>query len=116
MLWKRVLLAYVERCRTWKHPGICEHDVLGARAPVSVENRIGALCTCGKGVFPEDFMIDNRLWGLVSKHCVRATVSPMFHCPIFSDVFGFVADARGSADDIDACRVCRKTKREGGLS
>ncbi|KAJ8130454.1 hypothetical protein O1611_g3175 [Lasiodiplodia mahajangana] len=56
-LWRHVLAAYVERCRTWTHRGSCEYVRSGAVPPPS-ENGEQFLCTCGNGELPRNFVKD----------------------------------------------------------
>ncbi|KAI1772039.1 hypothetical protein F4818DRAFT_427423 [Hypoxylon cercidicola] len=78
-LWKYVLPAYIERCRTWEHLDSCEY-VSSAKIPLSVENNKRFLCTCGNGQFPAGFT-DVPHWNILSQHAVRAAISPAFWAP-----------------------------------
>ncbi|KAI0096587.1 hypothetical protein GGR51DRAFT_543152 [Nemania sp. FL0031] len=76
-LWRRVLPAYVERCRTWTHRDSCEY-VRAGTIPLSTENGKQCICTCGNGNFPQNFIRDIPNWEALAKHAVRAAISPAF--------------------------------------
>lgn len=109
ILWKPLLLAYVEGCRPWN-----EYRAVGGRASVSVVKGIQVLCTCGNGVFPEQFKVDVPMWDRVTKYYVRAAVPPLFHCPLIDGVLDFGEQDRNNAGVVHACCVCHKRKAEGG--
>ena len=46
--WKRLLPAFAERCRTWKHGQNCEY-LAEKKIPLSLEHHRDPLCSCGKG-------------------------------------------------------------------
>ena len=88
-LWRRVLPAYVERCRTWTHRETCEYRTSIPPVTESNNNDVSLdepfLCACGNGVFPNDFSNDFRkrmpFWDVVAKkYAVRAAISPAFFC------------------------------------
>jgi len=87
-LWKQLLPAFVERCRTWSHRGSCEYIAAGNRAPLSVDPGKPTLCTCGNGVFPPDFKVDPLKWDRVSRLAVRAAISPAFFSALVEDLGG----------------------------
>jgi len=53
--WKYALPALAERCRTWRHKPTCEYIKAG-KAPHTTEYACQFLCSCGMGVFPDDFV------------------------------------------------------------
>lgn len=91
-LWKQVLPAWAERCRTsWSHGDECKYKNLAGTIPLSVQSHdLMSLCSCGYGNFPRDFKValPRRLQGQQSvfKASVRAAVSPMFWAPFTDDV------------------------------
>ena len=76
-LWKQALPAWQERCRSWNHTKTCEYLSTG-RIPLSVERNERVLCTCGDGVFPADFTVDDSHWDQAKKHMVRVAIAPIF--------------------------------------
>ena len=60
-LWKRVLPACAERCRTWTHRTSCEYVAAG-RAPLSSESGQAVFCQCSSGVLTDDFHVDVLMW------------------------------------------------------
>ncbi|OAX80913.1 hypothetical protein ACJ72_04750 [Emergomyces africanus] len=79
-LWKRLLPTFVERCRGWKHKPTCEYKT-ESRIPRSVEFHKPALCSCGNGIFPPNFISDIPTWETVSKHAVRGLIPLLFTLP-----------------------------------
>lgn len=92
-LWKRLLPAYAERCRTWSHKESCEYFKENS-IPVSLDFGKSALCTCGNGVFPADFMQDPKTrkqlpkWNTVAKYATRVAISPSFSVPMVEEQVG----------------------------
>ncbi|RYP06116.1 hypothetical protein DL764_003338 [Monosporascus ibericus] len=84
-LWKHVLPAYVERCRSWEHGADCEYARAGA-VPLTVEEEKQFLCTCGNGRFPPRFIENVAHWNAVSQYAVRAAISPAFWAPFADDI------------------------------
>ncbi|KAK3333065.1 hypothetical protein B0T19DRAFT_381678 [Cercophora scortea] len=81
-LWRQMLPAYVERCRTWSHRSDCEYLADGARVPLSVENGQAVLCTCGNGAVPQI-----RELKYAAKYAVRAAISPLFPCSLVDEAY-----------------------------
>ncbi|KIW74850.1 hypothetical protein Z517_11620 [Fonsecaea pedrosoi CBS 271.37] len=87
-LWRQVLPAMVERCRTWEHRPDCEY-LAESRIPLSLENGQPLLCSCGSGQLPKTFLTGVPHWGSVSKYFVRAALSPCFPAPFCEKLFDF---------------------------
>ena len=82
-LWKQVLPAWAERCRTWKHKSAsCEYLLTGeVPPPESLEEGDTPLCSCGNGQLPPKFMVDLKLPHLdyvLQKYATRIAISPVF--------------------------------------
>lgn len=90
ILWKRLLPALAERCRTWQHKDTCEYREVG-KIPLSVEVDENPLCSCGEGVVPPDFMDDNTEEEAMAKYSTRIAISPIFPVPYV-----------GASADVDA--------------
>ncbi|KAH7029027.1 uncharacterized protein B0I36DRAFT_363627 [Microdochium trichocladiopsis] len=139
VLWKRVLPAMVERCRTsWEHTENCEyfsssscystvggHPTAAAAAaasvvPLSVEPEKPFLCSCGNGRLPERYMGGLPEWEeSAARHAVRVAISPLFAVPWVEDIMDveLVRSAGGVegmvAASRDRCRRCGATERAG---
>lgn len=68
-LWKHLLPAMAERCRTWEHHGTCEYKLRGC-APVSLLHGANPLCSCGEGAMLEGFPTSDP-YGQYRKHATR---------------------------------------------
>lgn len=78
--WKETLPALVERRRDWKHRLLREYKV-ESRIPVSVQNGQSALCSCGNGTLPPNYLCGIPRWDIASKYAVRLSISPVFSIP-----------------------------------
>ncbi|CAE6498394.1 unnamed protein product [Rhizoctonia solani] len=77
-VWKKIIPAFVERCRTWKHSSNCEYTVSGM-VPISIEPGASPICTCGQGFgfgTPE-WKVD--LCADLLPSATRLALSPLFH-------------------------------------
>lgn len=92
-LWKSLLPAYAERCRTWSHKKSCEYAKENS-IPLSLEFGKSSLCSCGNGVFPANFMQDPNTkkdlpkWNTVAKYATRVAISPSFSVPMVEEQVG----------------------------
>ncbi|KAF3482025.1 uncharacterized protein GIQ15_04784 [Arthroderma uncinatum] len=87
LLWKHVLPAYVERCRTWEHLPSCEYRASG-NIPLSVEFGQPLLCLCGQGKFFSDYKIRGfPEWKDIKKYAVRVAISPCNFVPFVEKAF-----------------------------
>ncbi|KAL8917654.1 MAG: hypothetical protein Q9208_007835 [Pyrenodesmia sp. 3 TL-2023] len=80
ILWKRLLPALAERCRTWQHKDTCEYRKEG-KIPLSVDVDENPLCSCGEGIVPPDSTNDNTEWELMVKYMTRTAIAPIFPVP-----------------------------------
>lgn len=80
ILWRKLLPAWVERCREWKHTSSCEYK-LKDTIPLTLERGQMPICSCGNGVLPKNYMVGVPRWNMVSNHVVRAAISPSFSVP-----------------------------------
>ena len=83
ILWKRLIPALVERCRTWTHKATCEYQKIGGVAPLSTDEYETPLCSCGQGKnIPDDFAKqDNGEWAPFAKYATRMAIAPIFSVP-----------------------------------
>jgi hypothetical protein len=114
-LWKEVLPAMVERCRTWEHQADCEYKK-DARIPLSVENGQKVFCSCGNGRLPAKFISGVPQWDSMSKHFIRAAISPCFPAPFSEQLFDFSSLGKSERFPSNGkCRVCAKNRNGAGL-
>ncbi|KAI1849675.1 hypothetical protein JX266_004624 [Neoarthrinium moseri] len=115
-LWRRVIPALVERCRTWSHTERCEYRKPGATIPLTQETGKQFLCSCGNGQMPANFLSIPE-WDVASKHAVRIAISPTFSVPFVEDVLDTSPlKMKGKMEDlmVEKCRSCGKTKAANG--
>ncbi|KAK5661571.1 hypothetical protein OQA88_9666 [Cercophora sp. LCS_1] len=109
-LWKTILPALAERCRTWQHdPATCEYK--DGKVPVSVEPGQPCLCSCGQGKIPEDY-VSLPEWESAKKYATRVAISPLFASQFVEssgDVDMMKATA-ASEPPKERCRACGRTE------
>ncbi|KAI4246403.1 MAG: hypothetical protein L6R42_009922, partial [Xanthoria sp. 1 TBL-2021] len=74
-MWKRLLPALAERCRTWNHKASCEYRNKG-QIPLSIEEDQNPLCGCGR-------------WALFAKYVTRIAIVPVFPVPYMESLMRF---------------------------
>lgn len=74
--WKRLLPAFIERCRVWKHKDSCEYIVEGV-IPLSLEMGETPICSCGQGRGINSFR-KVKEWVDVAHYVTRAAIGPLF--------------------------------------
>ena len=81
ILWKRMLPALAERCRTWNHKSTCEYQSRGA--PLSTEEGQSPLCSCGEGIVSgaELAKLGSKEWAPFAKYAIRIAIAPIFPVP-----------------------------------
>nr|GAT50811.1 predicted protein [Mycena chlorophos] len=84
-LWKKILPALAERCRTWSHLDSCENR--------SRDFASRHLCRCGEG---RDVvaLAQDPMWEPIAPYLTRIALSPLF----------FV----GSLENMESCSVCQR--------
>ncbi|KAG8736569.1 hypothetical protein FRC10_009158 [Ceratobasidium sp. 414] len=85
--WKKLLPAYVERCRTWKHKAKCEYAGQG-EVPLSVKMDENPICTCGEGFGFEGPEWKPVSWEGLLPFATRAAISPLFSVSYIETVAG----------------------------
>ncbi|KAF4589284.1 MYND finger family protein [Ophiocordyceps camponoti-floridani] len=83
-LWKKVIPSMVERCRTWRHRPMCDYKRAG-QVPLSVKPEKKFLCSCGNGVFPDNFFLMEH-WEDAKADAVRVAISPTYAVPFVEDI------------------------------
>ena len=105
--WKRLLPAFVERCRTWEHGRNCEY-LARKEVPLSLENGGDPLCSCGKGrdVTPE--FRQEKAWKSAIPYLTRVAISPLYGVPYAENVGNFVAQlaAKMTSGQENKCQKC----------
>ena len=83
ILWKRLIPALVERCRTGTHKATCEYQKIGGAAPLSTDEYETPLCSCGQGKnIPDDFAKQKKgEWAPFAKYATRMAIAPIFSVP-----------------------------------
>ncbi|KAI1385797.1 uncharacterized protein F4822DRAFT_432655 [Hypoxylon trugodes] len=115
-LWKHVLPAFAERCRTWSHGPNCEYKKSGATIPLSTNMGEPFMCSCGNGKLPERFMSLPEWDDVAAKHAVRIAISPTFSVRLvggidIDDQQTFVEMMRMHGQK---CRSCKATTGKNG--
>lgn len=121
VLWKKVLPALAERCRTWSHGKNCEYAAQGT-VPISLEPGRRVLCSCGQGKLPDKFLgIPD--WEIAARYATRVAISPTYAVSFVEDVvdrnllkmIGQQELATGAAMSVtEVCRNCgRKDGKDG---
>ena len=86
-LWKRLLPALAERCRTWNHRASCEYRTKG-EIPLSVEEDQSPLCCCGEGKITSSFT-KVKQWAPFAKYVTRIAIAPVFPVPYVESLMRF---------------------------
>ena len=95
ILWKSLLPALAERCRTWSHKTSCEYQNKGV--PLSIDDDQTPLCSCGEGKVDAEFH-KNRVWRPFAKYATRIAIMPVFPVPYLeSSMSDFKVDLNTSA-------------------
>ena len=105
--WKRLLPAFAERCRTWKHGRNCEY-LAGNTIPLSLEYDGDPLCSCGKGqdVTPE--FRKEEAWKSAIPYVTRIAIGPLYGVPYAENVGRSVTGvgAAGPSEPEKRCKKC----------
>ncbi|KAF8597207.1 hypothetical protein BDV93DRAFT_527568 [Ceratobasidium sp. AG-I] len=89
--WKKILPAFIERCRTWTHTPNCEYVALGD-IPLSLEIDQSPICSCGQGIGFEGAEWDVPRWKGLLPYATRAAISPLFAVSYLEAVGGYLSD------------------------
>lgn len=90
ILWKRVLPAMVERCRTWEHKDDCLYRQ-SQRIPISVQYSQIPICECGRGLDTNTFKTRIE-WRAFAPYVTRIAICPLFPVSYVESVGGAVAE------------------------
>ena len=97
VFWRHLLPAFAERCRSWDHKSTCEYRLEG-RLPISTEDGKPFVCSCGSGVFPDEYLADIKAFETVKKFAVRVAIPVIFASSLSKDGVGPVDLSTTSAD------------------
>jgi hypothetical protein len=123
-LWKSIIPAWAERCRTWSHTSSCEYARNNATLPLSLGQGEQFMCSCGQGIFPKDFM-PLPDWEIAAKYATRVAISPTYAVPFVEDVvyskvaekaWGTVPSSGSVLQNVESCRNCGRTEGKGVAS
>ncbi|VDC05359.1 unnamed protein product [Peniophora sp. CBMAI 1063] len=114
-LWKRLMPAFAERCRTWEHTANCEY-VTQKRIPLSTERECNPLCACGRGQGIEDSSVMARpAWKKLVPLVTRIAISPLFSVPYLEPLRDLsTSTPAGGKDLATKCARCSKTGGKDG--
>ncbi|KAG8164407.1 hypothetical protein KVR01_006325 [Diaporthe batatas] len=116
-MWKQVLPAWVERCRTdWSHSDECEYRATGKIPLTDQQDDAQFLCSCGQGVFPSDFTLDSvpEWLSVARKYCTRAAISPVFWAPFADQVYMPPMDNLEIPKTSGGCNACGAERKKDG--
>ncbi|KAJ6624929.1 hypothetical protein B0H10DRAFT_2004878 [Mycena sp. CBHHK59/15] len=105
VVWKHLLVAFTERCRTWNHTPTCRYASTG-RVPVSVEMHQNPLCSCGEGI-DLGSMSEDESWKALAPFMTRAAISPLFAISYLEKLGGAMGRALSRYDEITSNTVRR---------
>ncbi|KAI4100501.1 MAG: hypothetical protein L6R37_005452 [Teloschistes peruensis] len=110
ILWKRLLPALAERCRTWNHTPQCEYHQKGI-IPLSTEEAQNPLCGCGEGKVPSDFAKSVKEWKPFAKYVTRIAIAPVFPVPYVESLS--ISDEKAARLTLEpSCDNCGKASKE----
>ncbi|KAI0033269.1 hypothetical protein K488DRAFT_48122 [Vararia minispora EC-137] len=97
-VWKKLIPAFVERCRSqWEHGPNCEYVAQG-RTPLSEEMEETPICSCGSGK-DVDGMQKDPLWRVFAPYATRVAISPFFAVTYLEKI--------GRDPEAHRCALCR---------
>ncbi|KAL8801603.1 MAG: hypothetical protein Q9182_004333 [Xanthomendoza sp. 2 TL-2023] len=108
ILWKRMLPALAERCRTSNHEASCEYRADG-KIPLSVEDDQNPLCSCGEGKVPTDFAKVVKEWAPFAKYVTRIAIAPVFPVPYLESILQMPQPGTSTAAPASRCDKCGTT-------
>ncbi|TFK29000.1 hypothetical protein FA15DRAFT_664645 [Coprinopsis marcescibilis] len=114
VLWKKMIPALVERCRTWSHKENCAYAATGGTIPLSVDLTKGSLCDCGKGLDLGPFN-SNPDYRAAAPFVVRIGICPIFPSNSEASALFNAFDGNSSGPSSKpaptsgpVCRICSK--------
>ncbi|KAL9635457.1 MAG: hypothetical protein Q9164_003443 [Protoblastenia rupestris] len=123
ILWKRLLPALAERCRSYPHKSDCEYRQPGATIPLSVLEADNPLCSCGEGQLSASEFVEKgrgpKEWRPFAKYVTRVAISPIFPVPFVENSMSDIKDLaqRTRASDVEGRGIGASSSlpmRQGG--
>ncbi|PQE12840.1 MYND finger family protein [Rutstroemia sp. NJR-2017a BBW] len=123
VLWKQMIPAMAEACRTWQHTPSCQYTT-SSTIPLSTAHGEIPICSCGEGKDVDDFPSFPGA-EVLKKFATRIAIMPLCAVPFVEEIVGdkemegLAATAResgvsrGVAMEQKQCNTCGKT--EGSL-
>ncbi|KAJ3556964.1 hypothetical protein NM688_g1735 [Phlebia brevispora] len=79
-VWRRMLPASMERCRTWEHKPDCAHDTRE-----DLPSSGTSVCSCGAGLVSEAFHL-HESWSPFATYVSRVAISPLSAVPYLEPI------------------------------
>ncbi|PQE33060.1 MYND finger protein [Rutstroemia sp. NJR-2017a WRK4] len=123
VLWKQMLPAMAEACRTWQHTPSCQY-MTSSTVPLSTSHGEIPICSCGEGKDVDNFPSFQGA-EILTKFATRIAIMPLCAVPFVEEIIGdkemegLAATAResgvsrGVEMEQKQCNTCGKT--EGSL-
>jgi len=100
-LWKHLLPAATERCRTWTHRPDCEYQ-RNAAIPLTLVVDEVPICSCGRGVGAAEEPAFRGPWKAFAPYVTRAALSPLFSVSYLESIGGMNVKPVG----VTLCTAC----------
>ncbi|KAF1814641.1 hypothetical protein P152DRAFT_282522 [Eremomyces bilateralis CBS 781.70] len=83
-LWRRALMSFADRARTWPHKATCRYQSCTPR----YHGKDGPICACGTGIFPSDYPVEAEFEKFIhdpkfNDFAVRVAIPVCFPNPLF---------------------------------
>ncbi|KAG8755748.1 hypothetical protein FRC11_005812 [Ceratobasidium sp. 423] len=105
--WKRLIPAFVERCRNWSHLPNCEYKSQG-RVPLSTVYDENPICSCGQGIGFTSTEWNVPEWKHLLPFATRAAICPIFPVSYLERVAGHHSEPREATMNkpVAVCWAC----------
>ncbi|CAE6498967.1 unnamed protein product [Rhizoctonia solani] len=105
--WKKLIPAFVERCRDWNHLPKCEYKSQG-RVPLSTVYDENPICTCGQGIGFTSPEWKAPEWKDLLPFATRAAICPIFSVSYIERVVGHWSEHIKATTNksVDKCWAC----------
>ncbi|KAM3077407.1 hypothetical protein ACMFMG_006752 [Clarireedia jacksonii] len=94
-LWKQMIPAMAEACRTWQHTPSCQYKANNSSVPLSTIHGEIPICSCGEGKDTDDFPSFQGAEAL-KKFATRIAIMPLCAVPFVEEIIG-AAEMEGLA-------------------
>ncbi|KAJ1303001.1 hypothetical protein OPQ81_011203 [Rhizoctonia solani] len=105
--WKKLIPAFVERCRNWSHLPRCEYKSQG-RIPLSTVYDENPICTCGQGIGFTSPEWKAPEWKDLLPFATRAAICPIFSVSYIERVAGHWSERHegSKSGTTEVCWAC----------